>query len=177
MLGGRQALSNKDPVEISNVEQSSGMSHMKNRYRRFVLSGFSMYPQLRPGDIIVAKRAPFSDIAPGRILCMDDRGRQVVHRAIHVEPSGSGALVVCKGDNLPRPDEPTLISGDLCWHVSFVIRNGKFRKPRQGRIDALLCANNITIGICMKRIKRVIQWVSSPVNTLAAHLQQVKRHD
>ena len=153
------------------------MPHMKNRYRRFVLSGFSMYPQLRPGDVIVAKQASSSDIAPGCILCVDDRGRQVVHRAIHVEPSGSGVLVVCKGDNLPGPDEQALISGDSCWRVLFVIRNGRFRKPRQGRISAFLCTNNFTIGICMKRTKRIVQWIASPVNNLTAQFQQAKRHD
>ena len=177
VLGGRQTLSNNSPLKVSIVKQSDGMSYMKKRHRRLVLSGYSMYPHLRPGDIIVVTQASFSDITPGCILCMNGRDCTVVHRVIRVEPSGSETLVVCKGDNLPRPDEPVLISGDACWQISFVIRNGRFRTPRQGRISAFLCAHNLTAGMCMRRIKRIIQWVSSPANNLAAQLQQGKRHD
>ena len=149
----------------------------KNRYRRFVFTGFSMYPQLRPGDIIVAKQIPSSDITPGLILCRDDRERRIVHRVLHVEPSGSDIVIVLKGDNMPRADMPVLIPGDSCWHVSLVIRNGTFRKPRQGRISSFLCARNLTVGIWMGRVKRILRWLPSPIYNLIYQYKQDRHHD
>jgi hypothetical protein len=136
-----------------------------------------MYPGLRPGDVIVAERVPRQNVTPGCILCVDDRDRRVVHRVIRTEPSDADILVVCKGDNLPEPDEPVLVPGDSCWQVSLIIRNGGFRKPRRGRIHAFLSINNLTAGMFMKRIKRVLQWMPPPVYDLTERLRKATHHD
>jgi len=159
------------------MRQSNEMSHMKSRYRRFVFSGYSMYPQLKPGDVIVAQQASREEIAPGCLLCVEGRDRRVVHRVIRAEPSDSDMLVFCKGDNMPEPDEPVLVPVDACWQVTLVIRNGRLRTPRRGRISAFLCANNLTIGIFMQRIKKVLQRMPPPMYNLAERLRKVTRHD
>jgi hypothetical protein len=150
---------------------------MNDRYHRFVFSGYSMYPGLRPRDIIVTKEKSLSDIAPGCILCMTDRDRAVVHRVLSVERTVSCALIVCKGDNLPAPDEPQLFSGNSCRCVSMVIRNGRFKRPRQGRFSSFLCARNLTAGMIMGRAKRAVMRMMSWICSPAARFRQVRRYD
>lgn len=150
---------------------------MRDRYRRLMFSGFSMYPGLRPGDGIVTREMPVSDIVPGCIVCVDDRDRTVVHRVLSVERSAFGTRIVLKGDNLPEPDEPVLLPGDFCRCVSMIIRNGRLRRPRQGRVSSFLCARNLTAGILTGGVKRMLFRTPSRMYSLIARYRKVKRYD
>ena len=111
--------------------------------------GYSMYPFLRPGDILFCKKAASpEDIHLGDIVVLPgDGGRRTAHRVINVSP------LRVKGDNLSRPDSflsAEVVPGEIVTDVQrgkrvFSVRDGK------QKIIAFLSRYNLTPGILKRR--------------------------
>jgi len=69
---------------------------------RIRLTGKSMFPNIRPGDLAVITSVNFEDVIPGDIIAYAVKEKYLLHRVI----SREGEWLICKGDSLKRPDPP-----------------------------------------------------------------------
>jgi signal peptidase len=70
-----------------------------------VLTG-SMRPTFAPGDAVVTRVVPVSEVHPGTIAVFVPPGESApfAHRVMTVSPSAKGPIVTTKGDANPQPD-------------------------------------------------------------------------
>ncbi len=74
------------------------------------ISGRSMYPWIRPLDIVFVRRWDFERISLGNVILFERNGRLLVHRVIRLVSAELGGetrlLAVTKGDAVAREDAP-----------------------------------------------------------------------
>jgi signal peptidase len=63
-----------------------------------LVSGVSMEPTLRPGDVVITRDTPASEIVPGDIIRFRVGGSYILHRVIEVETSEGRPVFVTRGD-------------------------------------------------------------------------------
>lgn len=75
-----------------------------------VLTG-SMRPAVQPGDLILTRRVPATELAVGDVAILDVPGHSILaHRIVEVRLDDGGSVVVrTRGDANPLPEEPVLI--------------------------------------------------------------------
>lgn len=70
----------------------------------------SMFPSIRPGDLVFARKFSYEQAWPGDVVLFERRGRLFVHRVIRGGVSRAGATqhrdLITKGDALDSEDEP-----------------------------------------------------------------------
>jgi signal peptidase I len=93
------------------------------------VSGSSMVPAVRPGDVLHVRHSEVADLSKGDIVVFRRAGRLIAHRAVRAPgKSGKGPLVT-QGDRVHRKDAP--ISGsELLGRVVAIERNGERTNPR-----------------------------------------------
>lgn len=89
--------------------------------RPTLVSGSSMAPELRAGDIAVVREFPPNQIRPGDIVQFRHEGVHVIHRVVEVHHGPEGLEFVTKGDANNQLDPP-LPAERLDGKVVFVIR-------------------------------------------------------
>lgn len=85
-----------------------------------LISGVSMEPALRVGDIVVTREIDPEDVRVGDVIQFTRGGPSIMHRVIEVQPAGGQPVFVTQGDNNNRSDEPVLAS-QVQGEVVFVI--------------------------------------------------------
>jgi signal peptidase I len=93
---------------------------------RLQVTGWSMFPMVRPGDELVVDQTGRSEVVPGDIVLFAREQRLFAHRV--VANHGSGMLT--RGDAMPAPDPPVGES-ELLGRVSLITRGGKRIQPRR----------------------------------------------
>lgn len=63
-----------------------------------LVSGVSMEPALRPGDVVITRETPTSEISAGDIIRFRIGGSYVLHRVLRVETAEGRPVFVTKGD-------------------------------------------------------------------------------
>jgi signal peptidase len=114
----------------------------KAGHARLRVSGTSMVPAMRPGDLITVERAGLGEIKPGEIVVFARAERLVVHRvkAIVVGPVTAKTenprelLLATRGDRSRRND-PMVSSSELLGRVTQVER-GSQRAQVQTKLSA-----------------------------------------
>lgn len=86
---------------------------------RIIVSGASMAPLLRPGDLIEVEALAPEALRPGTILVVQDSGGLLTHRLARAQ---AGTLILW-GDALPTHDPPLPV-GALLGHVVARERSG-----------------------------------------------------
>jgi signal peptidase I len=138
-----------------------------NAYKRVLFQGYSMYPSLRPGDVLVLADADAGCVKRGDIVCIPDGPRYIAHRVVDIRYQPPAATLITKGDNLPRPDRPLSLNSGSLLKVAMIVReNGRLIRPRFGRAMALLSRRNLSPGIVRGRIGRIIRGIYSRFHTL-----------
>jgi signal peptidase I len=105
--------------------------------------GGSMWPWLRSGDAISVRREDSARIHPGEVVLFVREGRLFAHRVIRKLARDGRAVLITKGDALPRADAP-LEAAELLGSVFRVRRAGRefaLDSPQRralGRVAALL---------------------------------------
>lgn len=93
--------------------------------------GYSMWPAIRPGDIVVIAPCGDEATAAGQVVALRRDGGFVLHRVTNVITAGGRKLIVTCGDAAARADEPAgpdMIAGT----VISVNRSGRqFAPPRR----------------------------------------------
>jgi hypothetical protein len=136
-------------------------------YRRVTFRGFSMYPFLRPGDVLVLAAMEPRLVKPGDIVCVDRGRTYVTHRVIDINQTPRARILTLKGDNLLYTDPPFSPGSGLLLKVTMIIRGkGGLVRPRFGKLVAFLSRNNLTPGIIGGRIGRVVRGVYGRFLTL-----------
>jgi hypothetical protein len=138
-----------------------------NAYKRVLFQGYSMYPFLRPGDVLVLAAVKVRSVERGDIICVTDGRRYITHRVVDIRYQPRAATLITKGDNLPRPDRPLSLNSGSLLKVAMIVReNGRLIRPRFGRALALLSRSNLLPGIIQGRIGRIIRGVYGRFHTL-----------
>jgi signal peptidase I len=68
--------------------------------------GMSMFPWIRPGDLVFVRRCEFSTVRPGDVVLYERDERYFVHRVL--EKAHAGNALISKGDSLDGTDGPVL---------------------------------------------------------------------
>ena len=130
-------------------------------YRRVLFRGYSMYPAVRPGEMLILEEVGPPSVRRGDIVCLR-RGRELVaHRVVDIHGGPLARILTTKGDNIPYPDPPLFFRSRPVLRVVAVIRaTGGLVRPRFGKILAFLSRHNMTVGIVKGRIGRKIRALS-----------------
>jgi len=135
---------------------------MVHGVKLFRFEGFSMFPFLRPADRLVVKTGTNLPLAVGTVVLFNNDGRSgpggvVVHRIVRATPEGR---FITKGDNMKKPDQRLLSTGDIAGVVVMVLRRRRL-KPLTGalargmaRVIAALSRHNLTpalVGTILKK--------------------------
>lgn len=74
--------------------------------RTYLVSGISMEPHLRAGDVVIVERSSPEDIHLGDVILFHQSTKQVVHRVIEISHTKGTLEFVTQGDANNRPDDP-----------------------------------------------------------------------
>jgi signal peptidase I len=92
---------------------------------RLQVTGWSMYPSVRPSDVLMIERAGREAVSEGDIVLFRRKSRFFVHRVV-----SKGAQIVTRGDAMTKPDDP-VTEKELLGKVTFILRNGRCIEPRK----------------------------------------------
>ena len=95
------------------------------------VSGTSMVPAIRPGDLVSVERARAAEIAPGEIVVFAREGRLIVHRVVARTGSPGDGYLVTRGDRTRRNDA-LVSSAELVGRVTQIARGHCRVRARSG---------------------------------------------
>lgn len=95
---------------------------------RICVTGWSMFPVVRPGDTLRIDRAVSDDVGEGDIVLFARNRRFFVHRV--VKKSTRDSSLQTRGDAMAQPDPP-LADSELLGKVALILRDGKSVNPRR----------------------------------------------
>lgn len=91
------------------------------------ISGKSMLPWFRSGDIVFVRKTEISQISRGNLVVFENNGHLVMHRVIEQisPPNGDASTTrfITKGDSCALADAP-IGAEEICGRVEFLYRNG-----------------------------------------------------
>ncbi|MGO4884744.1 MAG: S24/S26 family peptidase [Bryobacteraceae bacterium] len=90
---------------------------------RLPVSGFSMFPCMRPGDLLEIRR-PAGPVRIGEVVVFARHGRLVVHRVV----AHTGDLLATRGDRVRHPDYP-ISAAEILGSVAAIERHGRRLSP------------------------------------------------
>ncbi len=110
---------------------------------RLHVTGYSMYPFIRDGDILTVAPISFADAKIGQVLAgrVPRTQKLIIHRCI----GRDGESIRLKGDNL-RLSDPPMRAPDVLGCIRRMERGGKtmaFGIGPEGRLIALLSGMNL----------------------------------
>lgn len=91
---------------------------------RLAVTGSSMLPAVRPGDVLMIRACDPAAACIGDIVAYTRDGRLFVHRVV----GRAGAAFITQGDALPFADPP-VAAGELLGRVIKVVRRGRAFRP------------------------------------------------
>ncbi len=90
---------------------------------RLRVSGTSMAPAVRPGDLLRVERTTAYEILPGEIAVFAREGRLIAHREVARAENACGACLVTRGDRVRQNDRP-VTGEELIGRVTGIERDG-----------------------------------------------------
>jgi signal peptidase len=96
---------------VANVVRSAGTASLK-------VTGTSMLPAIRPGDVLRIRRRLSNELRLGQIVLYTRNGRLIAHRIISI----SGKFLITRGDSLQSVDPPVRES-EVVGSVDGILRN------------------------------------------------------
>jgi len=96
---------------------------------RLRVSGTSMVPAIRPGDLISVERAGVGEISPGEIVVFAREGRLIAHRVVARTGSPDEGYLVTRGDRTRRNDA-LVSSAELVGRITRIERSGSRVRAR-----------------------------------------------
>jgi signal peptidase len=124
---------------------------------RLRVTGTSMLPAVRPGDVLTIGRVRLEEISPGELVLARRSTRLFAHRVRGYARSHEPYLTT-RGDRLPH-DDPPVFRSDLVGKVTALERNGRQIAP-----DERLNASDRVLG----RVLRFSEWATVLFVRLAA---------
>ena len=96
---------------------------------QLLVSGSSMVPALRPGDVLHVNHSEVGNLVEGDIVVFRRAGRLIAHRAMSTPSKSGRGLLVTQGDRVNRKDAP-IVGPELLGRVVAIERNGERTSPR-----------------------------------------------
>jgi len=141
-LAGLKTLNAVKRELAENVLRSFGSVRLR-------LRGFSMFPALWPGDLLLIRRQPIGEVSPGDIVLYVRDGRFVTHRVMLRSNHPDSVALVTRGDAAPVED-PAVTASEYRGKVSAIFRCGKWidasTRPSVGTQTAVALAS------CCRRV-------------------------
>lgn len=101
---------------------------------RLRVSGTSMVPAIRPGDLISVERVSVGDVSPGEVVVFAREGRLIAHRVVARTGSPDEGYLITRGDRTRRNDA-LVSSAELVGRVARIERGG-FGVRARSRLNA-----------------------------------------
>jgi len=121
--------------------------------------GFSMWPNLIPGDLLKAQLLQVSRLRPGMIVVFPEQSgfHKIVHRVLSVRNFGEFSVVVSGGDRSGRDRNNGYFSaGELIPVVAGVLRRGRYITVSRVSIPVFVSPLFVVRNHC--RIVRKLLW-------------------
>jgi len=93
---------------------------------RLGVTGWSMFPSIRPGDTLLIELSRHPDVVNGDIVLFFREHRLFVHRA--VGRSHDDSWILTRGDAM-RGEDPPVHEAELLGKVTLIWRGGKCTEP------------------------------------------------
>lgn len=74
--------------------------------RPTLISGISMEPAIKPGDIVITREVTASEIKLGDVVLFSDGARSILHRVVEIQIEDGDSVFFTQGDNVAKRDEP-----------------------------------------------------------------------
>jgi signal peptidase I len=136
-------------------------------YQKISFTGYSMYPFLLPGDIILVKECGPEELFRGNIIVYYDttKNSNIAHRVI------SKAPLKVKGDNLTFYDNIKLSGENILGKAVYIERGNSLLSidPFLSTILSFLSSINCTPGIIKSHV------FGKPVKWILGKLGRIKR--
>jgi signal peptidase len=100
---------------------------------QLLVSGSSMVPAVRPGDVLHVRHSRVGDLSKGDIVVFRRAGRLIAHRAMSAPGKSGKGLLITRGDRVLRRDAP-ILSSELLGRVVAIERKGE-RTNSRSRFD------------------------------------------
>jgi DNA-directed RNA polymerase subunit H (RpoH/RPB5) len=124
------------PVELLKNELAAEVVRRFGELRLRV-TGSSMLPAVQPADVLLVRRCPIEQAAPGDVILFTRHRRLFAHRVI--SPPG-GAVLTTQGDGVAQVD-PCVKADELLGKVVRIVRRGKVvRQPATPSLPARMGA-------------------------------------
>jgi len=128
---------------------------------RLRVTGSSMLPSIRPGDMVTIERRTLNEVRRGDVALFTHDGRLFAHRVI----SREGTRLVTQGDSIPSADAP-VSAADLLGVVVGVSRNGQavrgFINPGpRARLVSIVAARSAHFNKVVQRLHAMCSFGSS----------------
>ena len=104
---------------------------------RIPAAGWSMFPAIRPGDILIVEPAAITHVRIGDIVVLEQAAKLICHRVRAFAHDFGGPSLITRGDTSPFPD-PAVEEDKLLGRVAAIVREGKSVPMR----DRLSLADN-----------------------------------
>jgi signal peptidase I len=128
---------------------------------RLRVTGSSMLPSIRPGDMVTIERRTLSEVRRGDVALFTHDDRLFAHRVIARDDD----RLVTQGDSVPSIDAP-VNAGDLLGVVVAVSRNGQavrgFINPGlRARLVSIVAARSSHLNKVVQRLHSMCSFGSS----------------
>jgi len=116
-------------------------------------SGFSMYPLIKPGDIITVRRAVIEELQPGAIIVFKREGNWIAHRIKKITTEGNKRIFITKGDSNFKSDAPVpeeIITGRI---VSISRDGNEFNTGEKNKRNNRSVFSNTWLAVAMIKLR------------------------
>lgn len=96
---------------------------------KLAVTGTSMMPAIRPGDMLEVHRQGMEAILPGEVVLFMRNGGFAAHRVVEKVTGPERTLLITRGDALRVPDPP-VSPEELLGRVTAILRGGRRLDPR-----------------------------------------------
>jgi len=113
--------------------------------------GFSMWPNLIPGDILRTVPWPADLLRPGMIAVFPEEGQDgdTVHRVISVRNCSCFSVVATAGDRSGMDEMKRRIEGGMCvGRVTGVLRLGRYRPVSRLKVPEMISPIPVVSIVC-----------------------------
>lgn len=91
---------------------------------KLALTGASMLPSIRPGDVVEVRRESVGEISPGDVVLCARQGGFFAHRVVEKRAGSERTVLITRGDALLAPDPP-VAPEEVLGRVTAILRGGR----------------------------------------------------
>lgn len=146
-----------DQLQFADIPEISDLLLASQKFR-FRIRGYSMYPTLKTGDLVVVQPLSGEDLQVGDVVVLENRHELMCHRLVDLFEKNGEKWVRTKGDTMKKGDVPVPLSR-IVGKVISVERGGRSWSPLPAPLSLSL-KDSVTLLLKQRladRIKRVLR--------------------